>query len=180
MTLSQADAVAQLADEFGRMVFVTAYRILGNRNEAEDAYQDVFLKLMKSSSMRIPLERTDEWGAYLRVVATRCAIDVLHRRPKWESADEMRLDTLESKESKNPRSVASERQQAEMLRKALSDLPERDARIFTLRHFESLNYGEIAKLEQLDVSAVGVILHRAGKRLRKILEPMVAREKNYD
>jgi len=176
---TRADQVAQLADQFGRMVFATAYKILGSRNEAEDAYQEVFLKIMKATSMKIPLERTDEWGAYLRVVATRCAIDVLHRRPKWESVDEMRLETLKSKEIQNPRSAASERQQAEMLRKALGDLPERDARIFTLRHFESLSYGEIAELEQLDVSAVGVILHRTGQRLRNILEQLIPKEKRH-
>ena len=176
MKSSHADLVAQLADQFGRMVFATAYRILGNRDEAEDAYQEVFLKLMKAKRMDIPPDRIDEWGAYLRVVASRCAIDLLHRRPKWESADERQLENLESPNGKDPRSAATQRQQAEMLRQALSGLPERDARIFTLRHFESLSYERIAELEQLNVSAVGVILHRAGQRLRKILEPLVTRD----
>ena len=176
MKSSHADVVAQLADQFGRMVFATAYRILGNRDEAEDAYQEVFLKLMKAKRMRIPLDRTDEWGAYLRVVASRCAFDLFRRRPRWESADEERLGTLGSPNGKDPRSAATERQQAEMLRRALRCLSERDARIFSLRHFESLSYERIAELEQLSVSAVGVILHRANQRLRKILEPMVTRD----
>jgi len=176
MKSSHADLVAQLADQFGRMVFATAYRILGNRDEAEDAYQEVFLKLMKTKKPDILPERTDEWGAYLRVVASRCAIDLLHRRPKWDSANEEQLETLESPNGNDPRSAAAQRQQAEILRQALSGLPERDARIFTLRHFESLSYERIAHLEQLSVSAVGVILHRASQRLRKILEPMVSRD----
>ena len=175
MKSNHADLVGQLADQFGRMVFATAYRILGNRDEAEDAYQEVFLKLMKAKRLDIPPDRSDEWGAYLRVTASRCATDLLRRRPRWESANEEQLEMLASSNGKDPRSSATQRQQAEMLRQALSVLPERDTRIFTLRHFEGMSYEGIAQLEKLSVSAVGVILHRARQRLRKILEPMVSR-----
>ena len=38
--------LSQLSDEYGRMVFTTAYRILGHVDDAEDALQEVFLKLL--------------------------------------------------------------------------------------------------------------------------------------
>ena len=158
------------------MVFATAYRILGNRDEANDAYQEVFLKLMKARGIPIPEGRDDEWGAYLRVTATRCAIDLLHRRPRWEPDGEELLEHLAAPNGHDPHSLANQHQRAELLRQAIQTLPEREARIFTLRHFEDLSYEGIAQAEQMSASAVGVMLHRVTQRLRKALEPFITQD----
>jgi RNA polymerase sigma factor (sigma-70 family) len=176
MKRCQADQVARLAEGFGPMVFATAYRILGNRDEANDAYQEVFLKLMKAKGIPIPEDRDEEWGAYLRVTATRCAIDILHRRPRWEPAGEELLENLAAPGGHDPHSMANRHQRAELLRQALQTLPEREARIFTLRHFEDLSYEKIAQAEQVSVGAVGVILHRVTQRLKKALESFITQD----
>lgn len=172
MKSTHADQVTGLADTFGPLVFATAYRILGNRDEADDAYQEVFLRLVKSPKGVATLDRPEAWGAYLRVMATRCAINILKRRPRWELAGEGVLETLAAPGAASPRALAAQNERAELLRRALSALPERDARVFTLRLFEGLSYEEIAEAEELTTSAVGVILHRTGQRLRRALDPL--------
>ena len=62
--------------------------------------------------------------------------------------------------------LASQRQKADALRKALSSMPERDAQVFALRCFDDLSYEVIAAQMSLSVSQVGVILHRTRNRLR--------------
>ena len=47
MAGDRAERVAQLADRYGRMVFATAYRILGNADDAEDALQEALIELLR-------------------------------------------------------------------------------------------------------------------------------------
>ena len=60
-----------------------------------------------------------------------------------------------------------------LLRQALRELSARDARIFALHYFEEFPYEAIASEMKLSVNQVGVILHRARRRLREILEPVL-------
>ena len=72
--------ITQLVEQFGELVFATVYRVLGNPDDAEDAFQDVFLKIVDFWNRRSNPETVSDWGAYLRVVATRAAIDLRRRR----------------------------------------------------------------------------------------------------
>ena len=74
------ERVAELVDRYGRMVFATAYRILGKADDAEDALQDAFLKLMGAWDRRLGSTTVQDWGAYLRVMATRSAINLLRAK----------------------------------------------------------------------------------------------------
>jgi len=171
MTNDYADYVAELANLHCRMVFATAYRVLGNTDDAEDVLQEVFLKMLRSWTGR--LKPVADWGAYLRVMASRCAVDLLRRKPRWAEDGAKPLEDFPAPADQNPRHAAIQRQRAMLLRRALQSLRKRDARIFALRYFEDLSYDEIARQTGLSTQSVGVILHRARKRLRKILEPIL-------
>lgn len=173
MNRERTRRIAELAAEHGRMVFATAYRILGRAEDAEDALQDVFLKVLGGWRVKLDPDAVRDWGAFLRVAATRCAIDRLRRR-KGEPAVIERIDTLEDRAQPDPRSQAARRQEAAMLRRALQQIPRRDAQIFALRYFEEQPYEAIADGMGLSVSSVGVALHRTRQRLRALIEPVLA------
>lgn len=164
--------VAELSEQYGRMVFATAYRITGNTDDAEDALQDVFLKLIDSWK-RLNPDSIRDWGAYLRVMASRSAIDVLRRSSRWRHESVDIAPEIEDPNASNPQAAASQRQIADILRKALRTLPERDAQIFALRYFEDFSYETIAEQMKMNANHVGVILHRARARLQEILQPVV-------
>lgn len=171
MNQDRVNWTAELSETYGRMVYSTAYRILGNPQDAEDVLQEVFLKLLGGWSGRVKSASVRDWGAYLRVSALRTAIDLLRKKPKlqresWELAEE-----LEAPSEENPRSVASQNQKARLLRRAIGQLPERDAKVFAMRCFEDFSYEEIAAHLGINVNQVGVILHRARERLQEILLP---------
>lgn len=172
MNQERVDWVSELSEAYGRMVFSTAYRVLGNPQDAEDVLQEVFLKLLGGWSGRVKPDAVRDWGAYLRVTALRTAVDWLRKKPKhrqenWELAHE-----LETPGEESPRHIASQKQKARILRQAVGQLPERDAKVFALRYFEDFSYEEIAEHLSVTVNQIGVILHRTRERLKSILLPL--------
>jgi RNA polymerase sigma-70 factor (ECF subfamily) len=124
-----------LADRYGRLVFTTAHRILDNTHDAEDVLQQVFLKLVRTWGSKIKPEAIRDWGAYLRTVATRAALDLLRakRQRRWR---EMPLEEDDPpKESTSNGNCAIE-EKMDRLRQALATLPERDAQVLTMRYFD--------------------------------------------
>ena len=165
--------VAELAERHARMVFATAYRILGNADDAEDALQDVFLRLLSSRGTEWKPDSVRDWGAYLRVAATRAAVDLLRRQSKWNRGRRPLSDQIEDDRVEPADSRIALQAKAERLRQALARLPKRDAQVFALRYVEDFTYEQIAAEMGLNANQVGVILHRARRRLRDVLEPVL-------
>ena len=176
MSSGKAERVAELIHDYGRMVFATAYRILGNLEDAEDAYQEVFLKVLDLWDSRLKHETINDWGAYLRVMASRNAVDILRRKRDWNLIATENPEDIATPHQQNPRNHAIQNQKAMLLRNALRLLPTREARIFALRYFEDLSYQQIAEHMRLSISLVGVIIHRARGRLRTLLKPLLSPE----
>jgi RNA polymerase sigma factor (sigma-70 family) len=175
MNKDRAERITNLTKQHGRMVFATAYRILGNAEDAEDVLQDVFLKVLGKWRSPLNPDKVRDWGAYLRVTATRSAVDALKRKRKFRTTTNVEwIEQIEDPLGENPRRTAMRRQQADQLRKALRALPKRESRIFALRHFEEFSYEQIAQHLGSSVNSVGVILHRTHQRLRKLLQPEVS------
>ncbi|MEW6237099.1 MAG: sigma-70 family RNA polymerase sigma factor [Candidatus Omnitrophota bacterium] len=171
MAANREDFAAELAERHGRMVYTAAYRILGDADDAEDVLQDVFLKLLRTDGSLLRSDAVREWGAYLRVMAVRCAVDFLRRDRLHRSENTESFEQLAAPAEYNPHRLAEQKQMAALLRQALQSLSEREAQIFALRYFEELSYEEIAAQLDLNTTLVGVVLHRARQRLREILQP---------
>ena len=166
----RAARVAELVDRYGRMVFAAAHRIVGNAHDAADVLQDVFLTLLDGWNDRLHPDSVRDWGAYLRVAASRRALLLLRRRAKRKADSAGLTREIAAPSKHNPCHVAEQRQRAEQLREAIASLPDRDARVFALRYLEGFSYREIATEMDVTVNQVGVILHRSRRRLREILD----------
>jgi RNA polymerase sigma-70 factor (ECF subfamily) len=169
--------VSELADQYGRMVFATAHRILDNTHDAEDVLQQVFLKLFRTWGSKIKPEVIRDWGAYLRTMATRTALDLL-RAKKQRRWREMPLDEDDPPKELMSSGASAIEEKMDRLRQALAALPERDAQVFTMRYLGEFSYEAIATQMGLSINLVGVILHRARKTLREIFEHIDAQEKS--
>jgi RNA polymerase sigma-70 factor, ECF subfamily len=171
MKTNQADQIAALVKKHGKMVFATVYRILGNADDAEDAMQDLFLDILGKWNKSLKPDSIRDWGAYLRVAASRSAVNLIRRSRKKHYCNVEYLEDLEDTSQSNPRNLAIKHQKAMLMRKALHSLPEREARVFALRYFEDLSYDEIAEYTKLKINFIGVLLHRARGHLKEILDP---------
>lgn len=146
--------------EHGRMAFDTAWRILGHVDDTEDAVQEALVDALRLHR-RQPVAN---WGGLLRHLATRRALDRLRRRKRLQP-----LDDRHTSSDAAPEEVATARELASRLRAAVAELPDREASVFSLRHFGEMSNTEIAEVLGISTDAVGVALHKARARLKRLL-----------
>jgi RNA polymerase sigma-70 factor (ECF subfamily) len=144
------------------MAIRTAFRILGQAADAEDAVQQAFLDAFRIHQKG----RVGNWPALLRHLAACRALDILRRR----NFDGMLGPELQAVPDSHPEAVAVARERATLLREALAELPEREAQVFSLRYFGDLANPEIASALGIPASAVAVLLHKARARLQKLMQ----------
>ena len=155
---------ATLAQEYGPLVFRAAYRVLGDAAQAEDVQQEVFLRLLES-----PRDDVASWPAWLTASGTRLAIDVLRRRQRWWALlPRWRAEAEATAASAEEAGIEAER--AARLRQALGRLTRREAQCFALRYLDGMDLPEVAAALHLTENNVGVILHRARRRLETLLD----------
>jgi RNA polymerase sigma-70 factor, ECF subfamily len=174
------------ADEFGTIVAAhsqrmvsLAWRLTGNRDDAEDIAQEAFLRLYKALS---GLRGECTLATWLYQTVSRLAIDYLRRDQLRRKIFWFRQEEQDGPEERvadpaaGPRDRLLEAERRQRLRRALQTLSPRQRAIFVLRHDEGLPLKEIAALLGLEEGTVKVHLHRAVKALGKELADLV--EKN--
>jgi RNA polymerase sigma-70 factor, ECF subfamily len=147
----------------GPAVWRTAYRIVGNRADADECFQEAFLGAL-AVARREPVEN---WRALLQRLAAARAVDRLRERRRRRSREEAAdLDTVGGHDPP-PSRPAEDAELSDRLREALGELPAKQAEVFCLHCLESWSYTEIAGRLAVTVDAVGVLLFRARRRLRE-------------
>ena len=156
----------KIVDRHGGAVWQTAYRLLGNHEEAADCWQETFLGALELSRR----QEVRNWRAVLTRICTRRAVDQLRRRLRSVGRYAALPDTA-TVASPNPGPVeaAQAAELATRLRLAVASLPAQQAEVFCLRCLSELSYRDIARQLGIKTSAVGVLLHRARLRLRDLL-----------
>jgi RNA polymerase sigma-70 factor (ECF subfamily) len=160
-----------------RRVYSLCQRFLQDRDEADSATQDVFLKAFQALKRTDQKELEDPARWVTRIAVNTC-LDRLRSR-KWQlwrrrpsSADEQIILSMTA----STRPEAEERYFAEQisarLSVALEKLSPRQRAVFTLRHFEDLSMEEIGSILNLDVGTVKAHMFRAINKLRGDLKDL--------
>lgn len=157
-----AALMARYRDAFGRY----AYHMLGNREDAQEALQDSFVRAYRAlGSCREP----ERFGAWLfRIVVNRCRTVrrrlLRHRRFDGDLTDDVpshgsRPDAFEWRDE---------------IARALERLRPHYREAFLLRYVEELDYGEMARLTGVKEPALRMRVKRAGDQLRELLRDVHA------
>jgi len=153
-----------------RRVYAICQRLLQDRDEADSATQDVFLKayqaLAKEDSKTI-----DDPARWLTRIAVNTCLDRLRSR-KWQfwrrRSGSDQGDVLVRAASARPE--AEDRYFAKQIRQrleaAMERLSVRQRAVFTLRHYQDLSLEEISGILDLDVGTVKAHMFRAVSKLR--------------
>lgn len=162
-------AMEMLYDRYSRPVFSFAYRMMSDRDHAEDLVQEVFLRAWRRSH-----RFSDSRGtliSWLLSITHNMAIDEIRkkqRRPQKAESQEPELlmgtlrDTEESVESQAVTTVSGQQ-----LREILFEIPDNQRVVLELGYFHGLTQREIS--EQLDVP-LGTVKTRMRLALRKLQE----------
>jgi RNA polymerase sigma-70 factor (ECF subfamily) len=147
-------------------VYGLLYRLVGNRAEAEDLAQEVFVKLYKHTTKRRLFRpaRQQNISAWLYRVATNAGYDALKMRKRRWQRDTMLLPDPAGGPAAEE-AVAEEEQKARV-RAALARLPERQAQLLLLRQM-GLSYAECAAACNVAPGSVGTLLSRAAATFRE-------------
>jgi RNA polymerase sigma-70 factor (ECF subfamily) len=166
------DWEAILAHE-GPAVWRTLWRLLGNRADADECFQETFLSALRFSRAQV----VSHWSGLLQRLATARAIDLLRgryrlREAMGESCEPSDVDAVSSCRP-GPVELAAASELSERLRKALARLSQEQAEIFSLHALSGWSYEEIGRQLGMSSSNVGVMLHRARHRLGELLSEFV-------
>ncbi|HSW49767.1 MAG TPA: RNA polymerase sigma factor [Bryobacteraceae bacterium] len=160
-----------------KRVYRLCYRLLGQRDEADTATQEVFLKAYRALS-RPGAEEPDEPSRWLTRVTVNTCLDQLRsrrwrfwrQRPGPEDEQAILAMTPDSAPSAEDRLFAAEI--SKRLAKALQGLSGRQCSVFVLRHYEDMSLEEIAATLGLEVGTVKAHMARAVLKLREELRDM--------
>jgi RNA polymerase sigma-70 factor, ECF subfamily len=130
--------------------------IVGNRDDADDVTQDVFLKLPRS--LRNYRRRETPFAGWLTRVARNAAIDHLRGRRQIPVGD-VRLDEP----------AEAHLDELSVLRSALDALPADQREVVVLRHVVGLTPGEIASRMERSESSIHGLHHRGRASVRAAL-----------
>jgi RNA polymerase sigma-70 factor (ECF subfamily) len=143
------DAFGQLIDRYAAMVVNLAYRMVGDRTDAEDLAQETFLAAFKA----LPTFRADsKFSTWLyRIAANKCRDWLRAKRPAPVDLDAVDQRHEPVIESSTPERLLSQQQVADHLERAIQRLPALYREAFVLKHVEGLSYEEMEDV--LGVSA---------------------------
>lgn len=162
------NAFTELVNRHRDAVVNLAYRYLGNRTDAEDLAQEVFLKVHRARSRYEPAAKFTTW--LYRVAANACLNEVRdrRRRPTFAAGE---LDDPPAEGAASPVEEAERGELRERVRAALAELPERQRLALLLNKFHGLGYEEMADSLGMSVPAVKSLLVRARENVRRLIEP---------
>lgn len=160
------------------------FRMVRNREQAEDLAQEVFLRVYRAREDYVPSAKFTTW---LFRIATNLALNSVRdtRYHKLEvsidapitdaeDGDERTLDIPEKHPNIEQHLVEDARRK--MIRHAIDKLPEKQRAAVLLHKYQELDYAEIAKILACSESALKSLLFRAYESLRVELAPLVAQQ----
>jgi RNA polymerase sigma-70 factor (ECF subfamily) len=161
-------AFGRLVERHQAVVFRIAYRLLRNRQEAEDVAQEAFVKAYQSLD-RFDIERP--LAPWLYRIARNTALNWLKRTRPEVSLIEEALPAGAIPGPEEQVLAAEHRVETRArLRKAITALQPNYRRAIELRHFEGLSYRQMSEALGVPLSDVKSWLFRARRKLRDMLE----------
>ncbi len=166
------DSFGELVERYQDRLYAAMFHRLGNREDAEDAVQDAFIRAYRKLAT---FDGRSGFYTWLFRIAHNAAISRRRRRRPRVSLDEQRDATGSEPASEGPppQETAMRREQVQQVREAIDQLPDDQRDILILRELEGFCYEEIGHILDLAPGTVRSRLHRARTRLRELLDRMI-------
>ena len=158
-------AFERLVVRHQRQVYLLCFRFLGNHEDASEVAQDVFVRAYRALGSFKGQAAFTTW--LYRIGVNQCLNRLSSRRPPLEPLDEAKIER--TRDEPADRSMLRQ-ERAARVRRAISQLPEKQRATLILRAYHELPHDEIARVLGGSVGAAKTNLHHALKRLRTILK----------
>ncbi|WP_459211682.1 RNA polymerase sigma factor [Aquimarina rhabdastrellae] len=168
------NAFSVLVNRYKSFVFTIVYRLVKNRDEAEEVAQDTFIKAYQS----LKSYRGDaKFSTWLYTIAYRKSLDQIKKNKvhyTYTLIEE--VNEGDAQEIENGLSYLEQKERTQIIKEGILKLPPEAAAIITFYYFEDKKVKEIATITGLTVDNVKIKLHRSRKQLYSILKHNVLPE----
>lgn len=164
----------KIQKKYHRQLFSLVLRMIRNYEDAQDIVQETFIRAFNNLDK---YQKEFQFHSWLFKIASNLCIDCLRRRrfqhisidmpaPYRDDADALDFVDEEANADKDLLS----KEQTNILNKAIEELPEHYRKVIILRHFEELDYKEIAEQLAIPIGTVKAHLFRARRILMELLK----------
>lgn len=158
------DALRVLYERYGGIVFGMTYRVLGDRQAAEECTQDVFVSVWRTARSYDPKRaRVSTW---LVTIARNRAIDATRRRAARPV--DPHEDVWTTERTPDTADLVADADEASRVAAAMAELPEPQREALALAYFDGLSHTEIAARLDIPVGTVKGRIRLALDRLRAL------------
>ncbi len=158
-------------DKYKDIVYSIAFKVLRNREDAEEMAQESFIKAFKSLHTFKGEAKFSTW--LYRITYNNCISEVRKKKIKFVSADDVQIS--DEPEELNLYGIPAENR-AKYVKAALEKLPEDEYTLILLYYFDDKSVEEIGEITKMTESNVKVKLFRSRKKLYTILNDMLKEE----
>lgn len=162
----QPAACQRLLTDYGPMVFRMVQRIVSQREDAEEVYQDVFFKALRSIGSYD--SRQASLATWLNRIAYHESLNFVRgKKPTLLYIEESNLgtDAMEA-----PDDVPQNEETIRQLEQALAKLPPHEQTIVSMFYYDNMSLADIAFVTDSNPSTVGSQLSRIRKKLYRIIK----------
>lgn len=154
-----------LVERYSPRIYSLAYRFLNDKGEAEDAVQEVFIRVYRA----LPKSKLDlAFKPWIYKIATNECINRSRRRRESAAITTEALEGVPDGAS-SPQDEFLEKELREILTGAIARLPKRYRRVVLLRYMEGFSFREIAETLGIPEGTAKTFFSRAKEMLRKYL-----------
>lgn len=171
-------AYAELMSLYRDSIFYMLVRMVKNKDDAEDLTLMTFGKAFRYLDKYTPKYAFSTW---LYRIALNNSIDFLRLKNNmpqyfeedlYTSSTTSIIDQSEDNLQRTPEEEVIDKQRLQLLRAAVSELPDKYRKVIELRYYEDLAYEEIAERLGLTLSNVKIQIMRAKQMLTQLMQPM--------
>ena len=159
----------EIYEEYKDRVYNQAFRILGTREDAEEAAQDTFIKIYKFYGNFRGESKLSSW--IYRIAANVCITKARSKRKDIDYLDEIdeirHKDTL--KTDMNPEEILLSKDMKDTILGLISKMNPKYSSILTLYYFEERNYKEISEILDIPEGTIATHLFRAKNLLKDLV-----------
>ena len=172
-------AFAELVRRYWTRVFGRIYRQLGDRQEAEDLAQDVFLRMYRARKRYRPTAKFATWLFHISQNVVRNALRSRRRHPRSPLnvpsyfSQEDAVEPLLQNRYEAPSRPLERAELAGVVRAAVSGLARRQRTALELHQFQDRTYSQIAVEMEMTPKAAKSLLYRARLQLRASLSKRI-------
>jgi RNA polymerase sigma-70 factor (ECF subfamily) len=173
----KVNAFSHIVDRHKDKAYNLAFRICGNREEAEEIAQDAFLKAFRSLK---DFRRKSSFSTWLYRIVYNTAISLVRNRRKGIlSLEEFPVDAVDFLDFSSSEEEAADEYRNSLVNFALQKITEEERGLISLYYYNDLDIEEISEITGTSKSNIKVKLFRIRKKLVEIIGKAVKKNLYY-